>query len=80
MWVHLYVNEKLRELDEVRLARISSADLKALMSQRPSLFGRVAAVSGRSLRRFGEALEIWATLPGERETLRVALARARRSD
>ena len=80
MWVQLYVNEKLRELDEVRLARIASAELRKIESQRPSVLGRLAGLAGRSLRQFGEALELWATPAGERENVRVALARARRSD
>ncbi len=80
MWVHLYVAEKIRELDEERLARIRIAELRKLESQRPPVFGRVAAGSGRAMRRIGEALELWATPANEREVVRVALARARRSD
>jgi hypothetical protein len=77
---HLYVAEKLRELDEERLVRIRIAELKRLPSHRRPVIGRLAIVSGRSMRRLGETLELWATPANEREGLRVALARARRSD
>lgn len=80
MWVHLYVAEKIRELDEEPLARIRIAELRKLESRRPPVFGRVAAGSGRAMRRVGEALELWATPANEREVVRVALARARSSD
>jgi hypothetical protein len=80
MWVDLYVVEKLRELDDQRVARIPVDELRKLESGRLPVFGRLAASVGRSMRRVGEALELWATPAGERETLRVALARAHRSD
>jgi hypothetical protein len=80
MWFHLYVAEKLRALDEERLARIDPTELEALRKQRPTALGRLTAIAGRSLRRFGEALELWATPAGEREHVRVALTRVRRPD
>ena len=80
MWANVYVAEKLRELDRERLARVKHAELQKLMSRRSPVFGRLAGSAGRSLRRFGEALELWATPASERETPRVALARTRRSD
>jgi len=80
MWVHLYVAEKTRELDQQRLAYIHYAELTKLRAQGLPVFGRLAAVTGRSMRRLGEALELWATPQSEREHLRVALVRSRRSD
>jgi len=80
MWVHIYVADKMRELDQQRLAHIPYAELKKPRSHGPPVLGRLAAVTGRSMRRFGEALELWATPASEREHARVALARARRSD
>jgi hypothetical protein len=80
MWANIYVAEKLRDLDRERLAHINHAELQKLAARRPPVFGRLAAAAGRSLRRAGETLELWATPPSERETMRVALARARRSD
>ena len=80
MWLHLYVAEKMRALDEERLARIHTAELEKVRAQRRSALGRLAATAGRSLRRSGEALELWATPAGEREHVRVALTRARRPD
>jgi hypothetical protein len=80
MWANVYVAEKLRELDRERLVHIKHAELQKLGSRRPAVFRRPAGAAGRSLRRVGETLELWATPANERETLRVALARARRSD
>jgi len=80
MWIHLYVAEKIRELDEERLACIRIAELRRLESDRLPVYGRVAAVSGRAMRRVGEALELWATPANERDVVRVALARTRRSN
>jgi hypothetical protein len=80
MWANIYVAEKLRELDRERLAHINHVELQKLAPPRPPVFGRLAAAAGRSLRRAGETLELWATPASERETVRVALARARRSD
>jgi hypothetical protein len=80
MWVDVYVAEKQRELDNQRLARIPVDELRKLESERPSALGRAAASAGRSMRRMGEALELWATPASEREVLRVALARTRRPD
>jgi hypothetical protein len=77
---HLYIAEKLSEFDEDRLARIRYLDLRRFESQRPSALGRTLGATGRSLRRVGEALELWATPANERETLRGALVRARRSE
>jgi hypothetical protein len=80
MWANVYVAEKLRQLDDQRLARVPVDELRKLESRRPSALGLIAGAAGRSLRRVGETLELWATPASERETLRVALARARRSD
>lgn len=80
MWVDLYVAEKLRELDDYRLARIPVDELRKLKSRRLPVIGGLAQLAGRSLRRIGGALELWATPANEREPLRVALTRARKSD
>ena len=80
MWVHLYVAEKTRELDHQRLAQIHYAELKKLRAHGLPVFGRMAGATGRSMRRVGEALEMWATRASEREHVRVGLARSRRSD
>ena len=80
MWVHIYVAEKTRELDQQRLAYIHYEELKKLRAHGFPVFGRLAAITGRWMRRIGEALELWATPPSEREHLRVALVRSRRSD
>lgn len=80
MWVHIYVAEKTRELDQQRLAYIHYAELKKLRAYGFPIFGRLAAVTGRSMRRIGEGLELWATPASEREHLRVAPVRSRRSD
>jgi len=80
MWANVYVAEKLRELDRERLAHIRYAELQKLRSRRPRVFSGPASAVGRSLRRVGETLELWATPASERETLRVVLARARRSE
>jgi hypothetical protein len=80
MWASVYVAEKLRELDRERLSPINHKELQKLTSRRPPVFGWLAGTAGRLLRRVGETLELWATPASERETLRVALARARRSD
>jgi hypothetical protein len=80
MWANIYVAEKVRELDRERLAHIKHAELQELASRRRPRFGSLAGAAGRSLRRLGEALELWATPASERETVRVAIARARRYD
>lgn len=80
MWVDVYVAEKLSQLDDQRLARIPLDELRKLESWRPSAAGRVAAAVGRSMRRAGEALELWATPASERDMLRISLARARRPE
>lgn len=70
MWTHLYVAEKLRQLDqEDRLARARIAALRRTMSRRPTKMGRLAAIAGRFLRRAGETLERWATPANERGRL-----------
>ena len=80
MWANIYIAEKMRELDRERLAHIKHAELRELCVAPRSRFGSLAGASGRSLRRLGEALELWATPANERETVRVAIARGRRFD
>ena len=79
MWANIYVAEKVRELDRERLAHIKHAELEELASRRGRRFGSLAGATGRLLRSVGEALELWATPASERETVRVAIARARKS-
>ena len=80
MWVRLYVAEKTRELDQERLAHIHYSELKKLRAHGHPVYGRIAGATGRSMRRIGEALELWARPASEREHLRVSPVRARRSD
>lgn len=75
MWTHLYVAEKLRQLDqEDRLARARIAALRQTMSRRPTRMGRLAAIAGRFLRRVGETLEQWPAPASEGQGLDTAFA------
>jgi hypothetical protein len=56
---HLYVAEKLAEMELERAAH--RAPRPALDARKRRMLGRPAAVVGRRMRRFGEALECWAT-------------------
>lgn len=66
VWVHLYVSEKLREIEDERLARARVAVVRATLSRKPTAASRLAAAAGRGLRRVGEFLETWGTPAGER--------------
>lgn len=75
MWTHLYVAEKLRQLElEDRVNRARIATLRRGISRRPTRTGRLAASTGRFLRRVGEALERWPAPASERERLNTAFA------
>jgi hypothetical protein len=69
MWQEYYVREKLRELSEMDLAAAAGRPrLETARNGRPPVFGPVARVAGRMLRRAGEGLEMWASpRPGEPE-------------
>jgi hypothetical protein len=79
MWANIYVDEKLRELDRERLARIPLKEPPMREPRKAPPAGRLAAAVGRSLREMGEALELWATPTAEHEKSTIALARARKS-
>lgn len=70
-----YVFEKLRELDDEQLK--NQLYFEPPTSRRRSLFGAVAAVAGRTLRRAGEGLESWATPPAHEHDHRMARRAAR---
>ncbi len=65
MWNHVYVSEKLRELEEERARR---APQRPPQTRRPVLRGPAARRTGRALRRIGEGLEDWGTARPARET------------
>jgi len=57
MMMHDYVAEKLRALEEERLARLPHYD----MPPRKPVLAAVIRTAGRKLRQTGERLESWAT-------------------
>jgi hypothetical protein len=58
MWAHVYIAEKLRELDEERLSRT----VNHVQNMPPaSVINRVVAATGRSMKRAGQGMESWAT-------------------
>jgi hypothetical protein len=65
VWNHIYVSEKLRELEEERARRASE---RPSPKRRPVLLGPAAQRTGRALRRIGEGLEAWGTARPARET------------
>ncbi len=65
MWNHIYVSEKLRELEEERARREAG---RPAPKRRPVLLGPAAQRTGRALRRLGEGLEAWGTARPARET------------
>ena len=65
MWDHIYVSEKLRELEEERARRKAS---RPAPNKRPVLLGPAARRTGRALRWLGEGLEAWGTARPARET------------
>ena len=56
MWDHIYVSEKLRELEEERARRKAGRPAR---NRRPVLLGPAARRTGRALRWLGEGLEAW---------------------
>jgi hypothetical protein len=72
--MNFYVHEKLRELEAEQLEKRHRADPPA--SRRP-LFGALAAVTGRTLRRAGEGLESWAAPAAQEPDSRIAGPAAR---
>jgi hypothetical protein len=63
MWAHVYVAEKMRQLDEERLS-----SLKFHQQQRPRsrpMFAPMILAAGRALHRAGESLESWGIPPSE---------------
>jgi hypothetical protein len=65
VWNHIYVSEKLRELEEERARRASE---RPSPKRRPVLLGPAARRTGRALRQLGEGLEAWGTARPARET------------
>jgi hypothetical protein len=61
MSMNPYIHEKLRDLDQERLDRLPRFSYER--PRRRAVFGPMAAFAGRTLRRAGEGLETWATLP-----------------
>jgi hypothetical protein len=59
MWQHAYVWEKLRELEQERPARHHAPE----KPKKSRVAAGVMRVTGRLLRRMGEGLESWATVP-----------------
>lgn len=57
--MNFYVYEKLRELEAEQAEKRHFPEPTA--PRRRPLFGALAAVAGRTLRRAGEGLESWAT-------------------
>lgn len=70
-----YVFEKIRELDAEELNRRPFVEV--VTPRRPTVFGVVAAVAGRALRRTGEGLESWATPCANEHDHRLARRAAR---
>lgn len=69
--MNFYVHEKLQELESEQLKNRHFAE--PVVSRRRPLFGGLAAVAGRTLRRTGEGLESWADAPlteGDKRLLR----------
>jgi hypothetical protein len=60
MWQHVYVSEKLRELQEAAPARRVPAPPSR---GRKPVIGPIARRAGRALRRVGEGLESWGAPP-----------------
>lgn len=64
-WQHVYVNEKLREFQNLQL---KSRRLPPEPPRRSKLvIGPLARGAGRALRRFGEGLESWGAAHPQRE-------------
>jgi hypothetical protein len=64
VWNHIYVSDKLRELEEERA-------LRALQRPQPKkrpVLGPAVRRAGRTLRRIGEGLEAWGSAPPARDT------------
>ncbi len=57
MWQHVYVWEKLRELDRERPASHHAPEKR----QKTRVAAGVMRMTGRLLRRMGEGLESWGT-------------------
>ncbi len=64
MWNHIYVSEKLRELEEERAQR----SLPRPPTNKRPVLGPAVRRAGRTLRRIGEGLEAWGSAPPARET------------
>ncbi len=64
MWNHIYVSEKLRELEEERARQEAGRPA----AKRSPVLGPAARRTGRALRRIGEGLEAWGTARPARET------------
>ena len=62
--MNLYTIEKIRELEQERLAAQRAAlPFDDQKPRRKPVFGPLAATAGRTLRRFGEGLESWGSPP-----------------
>ncbi|MBI2912594.1 MAG: hypothetical protein HYY03_01590 [Chloroflexi bacterium] len=56
MWTHLYVNEKLRELER----EVARRTFRPQPPRRKPVVGPAVRAAGGALRRLGEGLESWA--------------------
>ncbi|MEE8345798.1 MAG: hypothetical protein V3S20_00485 [Dehalococcoidia bacterium] len=65
MWDHIYVSEKLRELEEERARRKAG---RPAPKRGPVLLGPAARRTGRALRWLGEGLEAWGTARPARQS------------
>lgn len=76
MWVHHYVSEKLRELNQGQdqLAKARFTAVRKAITGRPPARTRLVAFAGRAIRHLGETMEVWATPTTERERLRRTFA------
>lgn len=65
--MNLYTHEKLMELERERLARMPQSEGTFTPRPRKTIFGPLAAIAGRALRRVGEGLESWGSPPPDHE-------------
>ena len=64
MWQHIYVSEKLRELED----EPARPPPERPSPRRGPVLRPAARRAGRALRRIGERLEVWGSPPPARET------------
>jgi len=59
---NLYTIEKIRALEQERMSKLPP-NSEPQRPRRKPVFGPLAAGAGRTLRRLGEGLESWGTVP-----------------